>query len=64
MIKAGCPKQICKKCGKPRERIVKIEVDLGKRYKDKTAEEIKAIFLTLSEHKHWLICICKSVFSR
>jgi len=25
MIKAGCPRWICKKCGKPRERIVKSE---------------------------------------
>lgn len=25
MIKAGCPKEVCPECGKPRERIVKIE---------------------------------------
>ena len=29
MIKAGCPKQICKKCGNPRERIIK-EIRGGK----------------------------------
>jgi len=25
LIKVGCPEQICKKCGKPRERIVEVE---------------------------------------
>ena len=29
MIKAGCPKWICKKCGKPRERIVEVVGELS-----------------------------------
>lgn len=58
MIKAGCPKQVCKKCGKPRERIVKIEVDLGKRYKDKTAEEIKAGETSALRYKQKIVTAC------
>ena len=42
LILAGCPQWICKKCEKPRERIVKKKVELGKSFKDKTADEIKA----------------------
>jgi len=37
-IKAGCPEEICKKCGKARERIVEVETDgsyQGERYKDR-----------------------------
>ena len=37
-IKAGCPEEVCKKCGKARERIVEVEIDgsfQGEKYKDR-----------------------------
>jgi len=42
LIKVGCPEQICKKCGSPRRRILRTITEMGKEYKDKTADYVKA----------------------
>ena len=71
MIKAGCPQEICKRCGKPRERITKIKYN-GKIISEKnkardkrgTGVSPKTTLGTIPEYYvvGWKDCGCKEYY--
>ena len=69
MIKAGCPKETCKKCGKPRTRIVEAEHIGGTPYypqhkwqKESGVGPRPRDFKAKREFKGWTSCDCNEGF--
>jgi DNA modification methylase len=71
-ILAGCARWVCMKCGKPRERLVRRKtVDMGRRFADRTADEVHASHTSALRYKQkriqsipigWSNCGCGAGF--
>ena len=70
-IKAGCPEQMCKRCGKAKYRITKKSVEMGKSFADKTADCVRASPTSALRYKQkkidiktigWASCNCNAGF--